>query len=77
MAWIAVNQCGNGYIFRNKPKRKDTDTNYGYWQDDVVVLELQDSEIVAEDYSIFLPSKYIDQLAGKHLTWADEPVQLT
>lgn len=60
MAWLAVDENEEEYIFDGKPCREES---IGEW-------------VPYENSYIKLPSGTINKLIGKELTWNDEPVEL-
>lgn len=72
MAWIAVNEYGEEFIFDYEPHRASVytsdDEKIEYWEGY--------REGSFTDKSIGLPEGSIKKLIGKDLTWNDEPVEL-
>lgn len=67
MAWLAVDEDLEEYIFDVKPERCVGEINY--W--DITEEDDQDDFNCVE-----LPFGTIEKLIGKVLTWADEPVEI-
>jgi len=63
MAWVAVDQDGDEYIYSKEPRRR---TNRTYW-----IVEGNGANMIQ------LPSGTIEKLTGRTITWDDEPVELT
>lgn len=66
MAWLAVNDNGDEYIYEAMPERC-----FG-WQWVPTFCECQDRIYD----SIKLPKGSIKKLIGRELSWSDEPVEL-
>ena len=62
MAWVAVDDSGEEYIYGEKPER---DPFYKFWRDGEIEIQFE------------LPEGSIKKLIGKNLTWEDEPKELT
>lgn len=64
MAWLAVDQNGNEYVYEIKPTRvKETLIIRGHWYENGYS-------------SVRLPDGSIEKLIGRKLTWDDEPVEI-
>ena len=63
MAWVAVDQDGDEYIYRDKPQRR---INHTYW-----INSLGDPNVIQ------IQTGSIKKLIGRTITWDDEPVELT
>ncbi len=66
MAWVAVDKCGDEYIYEKKPLRSDC----GYWK-----IQPHEYEDRLSD-CIELPKGSIKKLIGRELTFEDLPVEL-
>lgn len=60
MAWVAVDNSGNEYIFDVKPVRFGAAWDTRHMDEQLIVL----------------PNGSIKKLIGRELTWEDEPVEL-
>lgn len=79
MAWLVVSKSGTEYIFKRKPRRKDSSwtdetTRYeekvhpstdGYYIDKILTIDQQST-------GIKLPEGSIYRLIGRDLTWKDK-----
>lgn len=76
MGWLAVNKLGAGYIFHNKPVRKEADTKYGYWVDTKTYDEIRRMTTNASDYAVYVSEETVYKLAGKKMNYEDEPLKV-
>lgn len=61
MAWLAVDQNEEEYIYNEKPKK----CSFCYTSSD------------SENYdAIYLPKGTIEKIIGRKLTWDDDPVEI-
>jgi hypothetical protein len=67
MAWLAVDENGNEYIYSSKPSRDYSQSwnccwAFEAWED--------------EESLVQLPKGTIKKLIGRELAWNDEPIEL-
>lgn len=65
MAWLAVDEDGSGVIFEECPDRGGDGENLGEWYSGNSHFQ-----------HIIIGAHIIEVLAGRELTWADEPVEI-
>ena len=74
MAWVAVEENGDEYVFGNKPSRGlsfGRRTERGSWEN----ILCDGFDDIYFDI-VLLPKGSIEKLIGKQMTWNDEPVKL-